>query len=230
MKFFRVRTAKPSDIPELERMDAEVYPDEQSQAEPGSIRQRVLTYPEGVLVCTRKGRIVAAAYLRPLSRYDKRHPLTWKEAENGGDFTPYSARPSTMYGVGLVSRDEGAGTVTAIAAVRQCANLGVQEGWFASRIPTWGAVSKSWNGTIHDYVVSEKDWEVRLYRKMSIIGLKMAMVDGKPVVVENYFSDPESLDFGLLWRWENPFRGWPFERLLSWIYCSTLMLLESMFA
>lgn len=230
MKKFRVRTATPEDIPELERMDTEVYPEVESRAKPGSIRLRVMTYPKGVLVCTRGVQIVAAAYLRPLAEYDKGRPLTWKQAENGGDFTPHATVPTTMYGVGLVSRDEGAGTVTAIAAVRQCANLGVKEGWFASRIPTWRTASKTWGGKIHDYVMSGKDWEVRLYGKMSIIGLKMATTDGQPVVIENYFSDPDSLDFGLLWRWENPFRGWPFERTLSWFYCSLLMRLESMFA
>lgn len=230
MKRFRVRTATPDDVPELERMDAEVYPDKQSQADLGSIRQRVMTYPKGVLVCTRENRIVAAAYLRPIQGFNKRRPLTWKEAENGGDFSPPSPNPSTMYGVGLVSRDEGAGTVTAIAAVRQCAHLGVRVGWFASRIPTWGETNKTWSGTIQDYVISGKDWEVRLYGKMSIIGLKMAEADGQPVVIENYFSDPESLNFGLLWRWKNPFHDWPFERTLSWIYYSTLMQLESLFA
>ena len=209
----RIRQGRPTDIPALIALDKKIY-GEFGAATDGSIERRVLTFPSGVLIAEEDGEIRGAVYLRPLDRaLNEKSALSWAEAENEGNFTP-AQNFQFMYGVGFVATG-GMNDIMTLAAMRCCIEHNIQEGYFGSRIPT---LSKSFPScpdkkTVQIYVQSGQDWEIRMYGKAGPLGLKIAETsDGYPVVIEEYFDDPESWDYGVLWIWKNRWRG-----LLKWV-------------
>lgn len=225
-----IRTAEVSDIEGLEALDIHIY-SENGAADPGCIARRVHTFREGVLVGVERDKIRAAIYLRPLQDPVRPgSPLTWKEAENNGDFTP-PPDFRFMYGVGYVGTG-GTSDLMLLAGIRQCVKLGIQAGFFGSRIPTLTTEFPSTKPSINEvrrYVDSGKDWEIRMYLKARPLGLDIVRTeDGQPVVIDNYFDDPESRNFGVLWVWKNTWLGW--KKWFGLTYFSCLICIERFFA
>lgn len=216
----RIREATPSDIPALEALDARVYADF-GTAETGSIARRVRTFPAGVLLGFRGVDLAAALYLRPIDfAPGPERKCTWKELENGGDFTP-PENPRYMYGVGLVGTG-GTADAMMIAGIQAGVRLGVERAFFGSRVPTLSEAFPQGAPTekqVAEYVDSGKDWEIALYGKASILGIRMVRdASSAPCVLPAYFEDPPSHDFGVLWEWKNPFYNMPYRRAWHVLY------------
>jgi len=226
-KGLTIRQAGLADVTALEELDRKIY-SASGAAEPGSIRKRVETFPEGVLIGEKNGAIAAAMYIRPIDReVTERRLVTWKEMENDGDFSP-PENYQYAYGVGLVGTG-GTADAMMMAAVQRCVMLNIRAVYFGSRVPTLKEKFQSPpdKETVAEYVEQGEDWEIKLYQGARFLGIHMARSKtGKPVILPDYFDDPESYNYGVLWQWQNPFHKLPWPKAWSVLYAPLRWIIE----
>lgn len=207
----KIRPAREFDIPRYLEIVEEVWPEQLSVAE-DQVRKRMELNPDGVVVAEVDGKVVGMATCILLPGYDFEHPMSWYETTADGWCTTHDPKGKVAFGVDLTvsSKDAPSGTVDALAvgqgqfAIRS----GVKYYTFGERLPQYHLYADSMS--VEEYIQARDadgrwlDPQVGMYQKVP--GLSIV----RPI--KDYIDDPDSLDWGLLLRWRNPFYGLPGKR------------------
>jgi hypothetical protein len=214
-----VRRAVPADIGKYielqsERWDADVV------ASRAQLESRLKHYPQGMLVAERGGQIVGMVYAMRISEYDYERCPSWDEITNKGFCNNVDLNGNAIFGVDL-STAKGVGSAAGDKLLLGIGELAIKEGvkeiLLGGRMPEYHKYADKMSP--EDYLRARGpdnkplDHQIKFYT--SVPGLKALKV------LPDYFQDPDSLNYGVLLRWHNPFYGLPgkkaFIRLLPLI-------------
>lgn len=221
----RTRTASTADIPRYLEIVAEVWPEHLGVAEE-KVRERMRLNPLGVIAAEHNGRLVGMATAIRLTEYDFDHPMSWSETTADGWCSTHDPRGAVAFGVDLTvsETDAPSGTVDALAAAqgRYAVRSGVKYYVFGERLPKYHLYADRM--TVDEYVTAKDsdgrylDPQVGMYQR--IPGLAIVCP------VKDYIEDPESLNWGLLLRWRNPFYRFPGPAIWSEVYGASFSTLQ----
>jgi len=198
-----VRQAKLRDIKEILRIEKEAWP-KGLRATKEMFHSRLKTFPEGFLCAVMDGEIQGFVVTEILD-YDMRGSrLSWQEAtDNGYIRKTHNPNGDTLYGVSL-SVSTHAQRRVSVALLEATGKLvikyGLKQGVFGSRIPRYHKYAGKMS--VGEYIKAKTktgrllDPELGIYQS---VGLKSIRI------IPGYINDPESLDYGILVVWENPF-------------------------
>jgi hypothetical protein len=198
-----IRQARLSDIKEILRVEKEAWP-EGLRATREIINSRLNTFPEGFLCAVENGEIKGFVVTEILDYDIQSSSLSWQEATDRGYIRKtHNPNGDTLYGVSLsVAACAGKGVAVSLleATGRLVIKYGLKQGIFGSRIPRYHryATRMSVDKYIKGVTKTGRplDPELGIYQSVGL----------KPVkIIPGYIDDPESLDYGILVVWENPF-------------------------
>lgn len=201
----KIRKAKIDDIPQILKVEKAAWGSERA-ATFEMFQSRIETFPEGTLVAILENKIVGVVATEIVNYDLKKGFLTWYEVtDNGFIKKTHNPKGDTLYGVDLSVdpsyQNRGVGKKLMIAIGKLIIGYNLKRGLLGARIPQYHQFANRIN--VKEYVnLREKkdeilpDPELIFYQKL---GLKILGV------VPNYFKDPESLNYGVLMAWENPF-------------------------
>lgn len=207
----KIRQAKLEDIPQILAIEGGAWGSEKS-ASKEMFESRIKTFSEGVLVAENSDKIVGVVVIERVNYDLKNNAFTWYQITDNG-FIKNSHNPNgdTIYGVDLsVSPDfqnSGIGSKLLENIGKIAIRYNVKRGMLGGRIPDYHKHADKIG--VEDYVKSDIDPEVRFYRRA---GLKIIKI------IPNYFKDSESLNYGVLLLWENPFYNKWYRRLVATIF------------
>lgn len=160
-----------------------------------------------ILVLKKHGEPIGIATTMLLDKYDTNYPKSWNEITSNGLCVNHSPKGRIVYGVDLslmntnqgVSLDASSAILNAI--IQLCVAKKTKFVYFGGRLVSYSKYCQSYpdpNKYLFTKVGSRYiDPHVQMCSK--VIGLK-------PIkVIPNYFEDPDSLNYGVLYQWENPF-------------------------
>jgi radical SAM enzyme (TIGR01210 family) len=201
MRKATVRQARKEDIDAILLVEQEAWP-MYAQASRAHFLSRIETFPEGTLVSV-VGDTVVGVLSTQLVNYDINNPVaTWNQVTDDG-FIKRSHTPhgDTLYGVSLSVSRRGIGSVKLLfeAACALILQRGLRRCILGARIPRYHKFAHAM--TIEEYIHTRKksrllDPELDLYTR---VGFRIV------VPLANYFRDPQSLDYGVLLTWDNPY-------------------------
>lgn len=206
MKFkLIIRGARQSDVPDLLRIDEEIWPGFRASEE--MFRSRINTFPEGQFVAILNGEVVGSTFTQRINYVEWGHNFSWNDITDNGTIKQ-THRPGgeSLYGVGLAVKkafqNHNIGQSLIVAGLQLAIRLNLTQILLGSRIPDY---YKHKHMTIDEYVHGRGDdgklidQELALYQKYG----------GKVIkTLPDYMPDPESLNFGVLVAWKNPFYNW----------------------
>jgi len=202
-----IRPATHSDIDDLVRVENAAWPPEQAfTREHFESHLKVLSdFPEGLQVAVVNNEI-AGIGIAEILVYDLNNPIpTWCEVtDNGYLERTHNPNGNILYGVSLSVDPKYStmriGRIIIEAAEEVTIKYSLEGFILGSRVPRFYRYSTQMK--IDDYILAKKrsrflDPEIEFYSKC---GLKIIST------LPNYFDDPQSLNFGILMGWANPFR------------------------
>lgn len=211
-----VRKAVLEDIPQMLQVEGEAW-EGKFQFSEENLRNLINNFPDGNVVAEVEGVIEGFANVVWINSDHVRYTenLSWYKISNDGNgFSKLEG--DALYGINLsVSPHAPSGVSTELmeAVARLAIEHGVKEVFLGSRIPRY--FKRKDQMTAEEYISKRTrsgrplDPELYLYEKA---GLKIVRL------IENYFEDPESCNYGVLMCWNNPFYGWPFGWLWKWFF------------
>lgn len=216
MSRINVRQATINDLDAYNQLQAERWSDE-NQATREQLETRLRVHPEGMLVAEEDGRIVGMVYTMRIANYDYDNPPSWYEITRDGYCDNHVPDGKIIFGVDL-STAKGVGARAGDELLIGIGRLAVRENlqWsmLGGRMPGYHVYADQM--TAEDYLWAKDakgdflDPQVRYYA--SVPGLRV--IKSLP----NYFDDPDSCDYGVLLRWQNPLYGLPLPRLWSALF------------
>lgn len=211
----KIREAEIEDIPKILKIEEETWKEEGAASEE-MFESRIKTFPEGTLLAEIEGEIVGVVATERVNYDPKNDAYTWYEITDNG-FIKNSHKPdgNTIYGVDLSVassfRRLGVGTKLLESIGKLAIRYNVKQGMLGGRIP--GYYKHANKMSVEEYVNATVDTgkgarsldpEIDFYKKA---GLKIVKI------IPNYFRDPESLNYGILLLWKNPF----YNRWYRWL-------------
>lgn len=200
----KVRQARMNDVPALLKIDEEIWP--QFRASDEMFRSRIEVFPEGQFVAVAENQVIGSVFSQLVNYEDwAEKDFTWNEITDCGTIRKtHQPNGDSVYGVGLAVIKEFQGTdasrLLAKAGVWLTVKLNCRQILLGARIP---AYHKHQDISVAEYIKMTGgksgrllDPELAFYQKYK----------GEPIKpLPNYMDDPESLNFGVLIRWQNPF-------------------------
>jgi predicted N-acetyltransferase YhbS len=207
----KVRPLEPADIQDVLQVERAAWPPPWPQDyvfTEEHLRSQIATFQEGVLGAFIDGEVVGFVTTEIISSRFLEKATTWDQITDGGFIRQtHDHTGDTMYGVNLsvhpmIAR-KGIAEQLLFAegrvAIKKCLKRIVLGG----RLPRYHRYAEKM--TVEEYISSSHphsgkplDPELYLYMKA---GLKVIKV------LPNYIPDPESLNYGALLEWKNPFYG-----------------------
>ncbi|MEK9200028.1 GNAT family N-acetyltransferase [Ureibacillus sp. 179-F W5.1 NHS] len=202
-----VRNYTKEDFDELIDIQAECFPPPFPSAlwwNKEQLTNHVSLFPDGALCIEMNGKVVSSM-TGVCINFDPSHPShTWAEATDDGYIRNHDQKGNTLYIVDISVRPSfrslGLGKIMMQAMYQVVVEKGFERLLGGGRMPNYYKyadlysaneyVERVVNGEIHDPVIS---FLLRCGR------LPIA-------VVENYLEDEESLHYGVLMEWKNPFK------------------------
>jgi radical SAM enzyme (TIGR01210 family) len=166
---------------------------------------RISTFQQGTLVAIYSDEIMGVLSTEIISDYNfQQDSFTWYQiTDNGFIKNTHSNKGKYLYGVDL-SVTRGAPQSIASSLLIAAGDLVIKKGLkgilLGGRIPGYSRVAHTM--TAQDYILSTHpsgkalDPEIYMYSKFGVRPIK---------AIKNYFKDPESLNYGVLLYWANPF-------------------------
>ncbi|MBA7537283.1 hypothetical protein ES705_29550 [subsurface metagenome] len=199
----RIRQARSRDIKEILRIEKGAWPKE-LRATKEMFHSRLKTFPEGFLCAVVNGEIQGFVVTEILDYDIQCSSLSWQQATDHGYIRKtHNPNGDTLYGVSL-SVSARAQRRVAVALLEATGKLvikyGLKQGVFGSRIPRYHRYAAKM--PVEEYIKAKTrtgrllDPELGIYQSVGL----------RPVrIIPGYIRDPESLDYGILAVWENPF-------------------------
>ena len=199
----KIRPVRFKDMKEILRVEREAWP-EGLRATKEMFRSRLKTFPEGFL-CAVMDEEMQGFVVTEIFDYDiRRSSLSWQQATDHGYIRKtHNPNGDTLYGVSLSVSTRAQKTV-AVPLLEATGKLvikyGLKQGVFGSRIPRYHKYAPKMS--VEKYIKAKTgtgrllDPELGIYQSVGL----------RPVrIIPGYIKDPESLDYGILVVWENPF-------------------------
>lgn len=226
----KVRQARINDLEAILSVEEKAWP-ESLRASREMYESRLHTFPEGTLVAEIEGKIEGIVVVEILNFSSTPHIRTWKEVTDHGYIrNSHDPKGNTLYGVNL-SVSPHIQSRVAIALLESVGKLAIRHDFkqivFGGRIPSFARYLRQYRKKKGISVISEEerdkiaehyidattrrgrplDPEISFYQRAGMKIIKL---------LPNYFEDPESLNYGVLLLWPNPFCGKPFCKFWSW--------------
>lgn len=214
----KVQQARIEDIPAIIEVEKAAWGEEKA-ATPELFESRIKTFPEGTLVALVDNKIVGVVATE-IVNYPEEKCLTWYEiTDNGYIKKTHNPKGDTLYGVDLsvhpLYQNKGVGKKLMIEVGKLAIKFNLKRGLLGGRVPYYHKYADRIK--IEDYVsLKEKneagispDPEIIFYLKLGLKILK---------IIPNYFQDPESLNYGILLVWENPFYNKWYRHIMEKIF------------
>ena len=226
----RIKQARADDIEAILLVEKKAWP-ENLRASREMYESRLGTFPQGTLVAGMEGKIEGVVVVQTINSTSIPDISSWSETTDDGYIrNSHDPQGNTLYGVNLsVSpQTQSRVAVALLEAVDKLAiKLDFKQIVLGGRIPRFARYLKHYcqkNGIsvisdeerdkIADHYIRATtrkghplDPEINFYQKVGTKIIKLLL---------NYFKDPESLDYGVLLIWLNPFYGKRFSRFWSW--------------
>lgn len=196
------REAVVGDIEGIASLEKKVWG--KNAATVGNLENRIKTFSRGNIVAVLDNKIVGYVCGVIISRSAAKSYATWYDYTDNGDAKKvFDPNGDLLFGVSLTVdndvRNRGLGSNLLINIARMCIENNLKSGILGGRIPFY---YKKRGMPVEEYLQLKNDEgkifdpELRLYKRM---GLQVVKVQS------NYFKDPESLDYGVILEWKNPF-------------------------
>lgn len=202
-----IRPSTLSDLDEIVKVEDLSWP-EGLRADEDKYRSRIKTFCEGV-ICAETVNGIQGVVSTEIVNYDLLNPIsTWNEITDRGYITStHNPTGNTLYGVSLsVSPYAGIGVAKKLlnAAGELAIKKNLKRVVFGARIPGYRKYHQSMSA--YEYVHQRTrrnrpiDPELAFYESVVVHGNKLYLV----TILCNYFTDPDSHNFGVLLAWDNP--------------------------
>lgn len=200
------RQAKISDVAEIAELEKRAWP-EGGAATNEQISSRINIFPEGVIVAVIDNKIVGTVMgeLIDFEEIMNSNGKTWAGITGNGYITTHKENGDVLFGVDLsvdpTVRNKGIGRRLLLEIGKMAVRYNLRGGILGARMPEYHKYKSEY--TAEQYLSAKNengellDSELRFYQKS---GLKLVKV------MPGYFPDEESLDYGVLAYWKNPFR------------------------
>jgi len=231
-KKIKVREGRIDDLEGVLLVEEEAWP-KGLRASREMYESRLETFPQGTFVAEAGGKIEGVVVTEILDSDLINHIRTWDETtDNGYIRNTHNPEGDTVYGVNL-SVSPRAQKRLAIALLEAVGKLvikcNLKQGLLGGRIPGFAKHFKQYcqkknlssvSNKKRDKIAEEYLWvttshsralnpEIGFYKKL---GLRLVKL------LPGYIEDPQSLNYGVLFLWSNPFYGKPFPRFWSWLF------------
>lgn len=211
----KIRQAKIQDIPQILSVEKGTW-GEECAASKEMLESRLKIFPEGFLVAESDGDIIGLVVVERVNYDFRKNSYTWYQITDNG-FIKNSHRPdgNVLYGVDLsvlpAFQRKGVGSKLLEAVAKLAVRFNIKQGMLGGRLPDYHKYAEKMSPEEYLYTaIRSKDGErpldpeVTFYKKA---GLKIVKI------IPDYFKDSESLNYGVLLLWENPF----FNKWYRWI-------------
>ena len=205
----KIRKATLNDIPRILEIEEMAWGDEKA-ATRKMFESRIKTFPEGTLVAVVDGRVVGVIATE-IVNYNGNVKNWYKITDNGFITKTHNRGGDTLYGIDLSvhpsCQKRGIGRKLMESIGRLAIKYNLKQGVLGGRIPDYCKFASKIRAEDYVKITNKKnpwdippDPELVFYRKEYWkIGLRIVKV------IPNYFKDPESLNYGVLLVWKNPF-------------------------
>jgi len=226
----RIRQARVGDIDAILLVEEKAWP-ENLRASREMYESRLGTFPQGTLVAEGKGKIEGVVVVEIVNFRSVSDVCSWNEATDYGYIRKsHDPQGNTLYGVNLSVSPQTQSRV-ALALLEAVDKLAIKLNFkqivLGGRIPSFARYLGKYCEKNGISVMSDEerdriaehymratntrgnplDPQITFYQKVGTKIIKLLL---------NYFKDPESLDYGVLLIWLNPFYGKRFSRFWSW--------------
>jgi ribosomal protein S18 acetylase RimI-like enzyme len=202
MEKVRYREATLKDAKDIAMLEKKVWKDNAASYE--NIVSRMKIFPTGSIIGIYNEKIVGYVSGIKMSQEYADECKTWYDyTDSGKGVKSYSEDGELLFGISLTVdndyRNLGIGSRLLIQIARMAIENNLKAGILGGRLPYY---YKKKEMAIEEYIELKNesgkifDPELRLYKKM---GLKIVKLQ------KDYFHDPESLDYGVILEWNNPF-------------------------
>ncbi|MFB0526117.1 MAG: hypothetical protein ACETVO_01440, partial [bacterium] len=198
-----IRRAEFRDIKEILRIEKEAWP-KGLRATKEMFHSRLKIFPDGFLCAVVNGEIQGFVVTEILDYDIQSSSLSWQEATDQGYIKKtHNPKGDTLYGVSLsvsTSTEKKVAVSLLEATGKLVIKYGLKQGVFGSRLPRYYRYATQMS--VEKYIKAKTrtgrplDPELGMYQSVGL----------KPVkIIPSYIKDRESLDYGILVVWENPF-------------------------
>jgi len=226
----RIRQARVDDIEAMLLVEEKAWP-ENLRASREMYQSRLGTFPQGTLVAEIEGKIEGVVVSQIMHFSSTPDISSWGEATDYGYIkNSHNPEGNSFYGVNLSVCHQSQSRV-AMTLLEAVGKLAIRHNFkqivLGGRIPSFARYLKRYCQKNDISVISDEerdkvaedymratnrrgnpsDPEITFYQKAGMKIIKL---------LPNYFEDPESLNYGILLLWTNPFYGKPFRRFWSW--------------
>lgn len=200
----KLRLATLQDVAEISAMEREVW-DESSALSIEQIMQCINNAPQcNIVAQSPDGRICGMVSFCQLnySKFESKQRLSWYDLSGNGTASTHNPMGADIFGINLgVTHwaDKNTSTMLMAASFRNGQKLGAERFLWGSRMP--GFHRRSHKLTAEQYWKTEYkpgvllDPELRFYSNFGATPIKL---------VENYFNDPASLNYGVIFEYKIP--------------------------
>jgi len=213
-----IRTASVRDIDDLLKLEKVAW-SEEAQADMDTYKARLEVFPEGIFIGERDGNIEGAAVTQIINSECLGTNFTWESiTDNGKIIKTHNPTGDALYGVNLSVKPKCIGNDLVCAIMMAIARMIIERnlkfGVLGGRIPGLSKYiykrrldADFMNKAARDNIVSEYvfgktkygrplDPEIALYQRLGLTPIR---------ILDNYFPDPPSLNYGVLLLWINPY-------------------------
>jgi len=200
----KIEKADIGKLKELMQIENRVSP-EGLRATENMIMSRLEVFPDGFL-CASIAEAICGFISSQIVTYDEqKEPCSWYDAtDNGLIAKSHAPDGDTLYivGISVLPYTESYITTLLLESIGNIVvQMGLKRAIYGCRLPHYHAHADKF--TIHEYV-NAKDPGGRLLDPGLAMFQKIGMTAFK--LVPEYVNDPESLNYGVLMSWNNPFR------------------------
>jgi len=226
----KIRQARADDIEAILLVEKKAWP-ENLRASREMCESRLGTFPQGTFVAEMEDRIEGVVVFQIMNFNSIPDVRSWNEAtDNGYIQNSHNPKGNSFYGVNL-SVCPRAQSKVAVALLEAVGKLAIKHNFkqivLGGRIPGFARHLRHYCQKNGISVISDEkrdkiaeDYMRARNRRGNPLDPQIAFYQmaGMKIIklLPNYFEDPESLNYGVLVLWPNPFYGKPFRRFWSW--------------
>lgn len=197
-----LRIARLEDVDKIVTLERKVW--DGNGATTAMIESRIKAFPDGAIVALKGDAVVGTAFYQLIDSRKMGDCKTWYDfTDNGLIKATHTANGDVLFGISLTvdldERQQRIGTKLSIRVAEKAVEHNVKKGIMGARVPYY---HKCKDLPIEEYVNLKDasgnlvDPELRLYKRLGL---------NQRRIVPNYFTDFESLNYGVLFEWKNPF-------------------------
>jgi len=216
----KIRQAKISDIDRITEIERKTWGDS-GAADAQKLKSRIEIFPNGILVAELDNKIIGVVATEIINYDDWGNKnFTWYDVtDNGFIKKTHNPHGDMIYGVDLSvipDAPPNIGTKLLECIGKLAIRYNFKGGMLGGRIPNYHKFSSQYSP--EEYIkqkiktkngLEPLDPEIRFYLRANLKIMK---------VMPDYFQDPESLDYGILLLWENPFYGKWYRKIAAFLF------------